>query len=370
MNTNNFRKIAAGVIAVAISAGATGSIAYAKNNEKTDSAPENSEKKNTETSEMARSSSGNSAYKDETVYVLCNNNSSIKNILVSDWLKNTPALDSISDISSLSDIVNVKGDESFTVNGEELNWSADGSDIYYKGNSDKQLPVDVTMTYFLDGKEVSPESIVGKSGHLVIRWTYKNNQKSVQLVNGKEKEINVPFLAASAAVFDTDKFVNVEAENGKVISDGERLIVVGIAFPGLSDSLGLDEIEGFDVSLPETFEISADVTDFEMGSSVTAVSNEAFADLELDDTSDLDELKDKLKELSDGAEQLCDGTAALYDGIKQLSDKSGDLTDGIDKLAAGSLQLKNGADELNSGSKALADGAKTLSDSTGTLLLD
>ncbi|MBQ3885933.1 MAG: hypothetical protein II729_07460, partial [Ruminococcus sp.] len=254
-----YNKMIAGVLAVAISAGATGTIAYAKNTDKNSSAEKEKEVK--AASESSRPSSDDKAFKDETVYVLCNNDSSVKNIIVSDWLKNAPALSSLDDISELSDIVNVKGDEEFKTNGNGLEWSADGNDIYYKGKSDKELPVDVTMTYLLDGKEVSANEIAGKSGHVTIRWTYKNKQKVTKNINGKDKDIYVPFTAATAAFLDPEKFVNVEVSNGKIISDGNRLIIIGLAFPGINDTLGLDELEGLNVKLPESFEISADVKD-------------------------------------------------------------------------------------------------------------
>ena len=292
-------KVMAALTAIAVSAGATGSIAYA--NSRSVNAPAEAPKSEKKAAETERKDNGEQAFKDETVYVLCNSDSSVKNVVVSDWLKNSPALSSLYDISDLSDIVNVKGDEIFDEDGNSLRWSADGDDIYYKGYSDKELPVDVTMEYFLDGKKVTPESIKGKSGHLVIRWTYKNRQKVTKLVNGKNKDIYVPFMAASAAVLSTDDYLNVEVTNGKILSDGEKLIAVGMAFPGLRDSLDLSGLEGIDVDIPDSFEISADVKNFEMNTSVTVVSNEIFSKLDVDDTVDLDSLKAKVKELSDGA---------------------------------------------------------------------
>ena len=332
-------KIIAALLAVTVSAGATGSIAYA--NGRSENIPAETPKSEKKTSETERNNNGEQAFKDETVYVLCNNDSSVKNVVVSDWLKNSPALSSLNDISDLSDIVNVKGDELFEANGSSLHWSADGDDIYYKGNSDKELPVDVTMEYFLDGKKVEPDSIKGKSGHLVIRWTYKNKQKVTKLINGKNKDIYVPFMAASAAVLSTDKYLNVEVTNGKILSDGEKLIVVGVAFPGLQDSIDFCKLDSVNIDIPESFEISADVKNFEMNTSVTVVSNEIFSKLDVDNAVDLDSLKEKVKELSDGAERLENGTVSLYDGIKQLSGGTGDLTSGIDKLLAGSLELRN-----------------------------
>ncbi|MBQ9898429.1 MAG: hypothetical protein IJM44_03125, partial [Ruminococcus sp.] len=258
----NYRKAIASITAVVLSAGATGSIAYAKTADKEPA--ELPAEAGTPAPAASRTAEEGAAFKDETVYVLCNNDSTVKNIIVSDWLKNTGALTSLSDVSSLSDIENVKGYESFAQSGSTLDWAANGSDIYYKGTSTKELPVGVTVTYFLDGKEISPAELKGKSGKVTIRWTYENRQRVTKKVNGEDTDICVPFMAASAAVLSTDNFTNVSVTNGKVISDGEKLIVVGIAFPGLNDSLALGDIEGLDVSLPDTFEITADVTDFEM----------------------------------------------------------------------------------------------------------
>ncbi|HPY85965.1 MAG TPA: hypothetical protein PLS20_13170, partial [Ruminococcus flavefaciens] len=362
----NYKRFIAGAIAVAISAGATGSVAYAKNLS-AKNAPAAEKQESEAASDSERAPAEGSSAKDETVYVLCNSDASVKNVIVSDWLKNTGASTELSDISSLADIVNVKGNESFSQTGESLDWKAKGSDIYYKGTTDKQPPVTVKISYFLDGKSVSPEELKGRSGHVTIRWDYTNTQKSVKEINGEMKEIYVPFMAASAAVLDTDRFLNVQVTNGKVISDGERLIIAGAAFPGLSDSLGLEDTKEMSIDIPDYIEVSADVTDFRTTSSVTVVSNEIFSELKLDDSFDFGDLTAKLKELTEGADKLENGTAELYKGMKELSSKSGDLTDGVDKLYNGSDKLKNGAKELADGSAELAKGAKTLSDSTAEL---
>ena len=140
-----YNKIIAGALAVLFSAGATGSIAYANNSGDKKIVETDKEEAGAD-SEESRKSNGKSAFKDETVYVLCNSDSSVKNVVVSDWLKNAPALSDLADISSLSNIENVKGWEDFTADGEKLKWSADGNDIYYKGTSDKELPVGVTIS--------------------------------------------------------------------------------------------------------------------------------------------------------------------------------------------------------------------------------
>ena len=363
----NYKKVIAGAVAIAISAGATTTLAFAKTND--GSEPDNSETAATAASDStsSRTELDKAPYKDETVYVLCKNDSHIKKVIVSDWLQNPPALSILDDVTSLKDIENVKGEETFTTDSDNITWAADGKDIYYKGTTEKELPVDVTMKYFLDGKEVTPDSIIGKSGHLVIRWEYNNKTSVTRNVNGKDKEFKVPFIVASAALLNNEKFLNATISSGKVISDGNRLIVVGLAFPGLNQCLGLDAMEDIDIELPENVEFSADVTDFEMSNTVTAVSNELFSRLDFEEDFNIGNLKEKLTELSDGSKKLCDGTLELYNGINTLAEKSGGLTDGIAKLDAGALELKKGADSLSSGAAALSNGAKTVSDSTAKL---
>ena len=210
-----YQRIIASVLAVAISGSATGAYAYSQRRDAsahthTDTAASvQTLPAVTAPAADARQAAAGNAFKDETVYVLCNNDASIKDIIVSDWLKNPGALSSLADCSTLTDIENVKGDETFTEAGTALNWNASGSDIYYKGKSDKELPVGVTMTYTLNGKRVDPDAIKGQSGHLVIEWHYENRTAVTRTVAGKSRRIAVPFLAASTAILDTNLFKNV-----------------------------------------------------------------------------------------------------------------------------------------------------------------
>ncbi len=298
--------------------------------------------------------------KNETVYVIADSQGNKKNIIVSDWLDNEGSVDHIKDKSELSDIENVKGDEKFTENGDNFEWSADGSDIYYKGTSDKDLPVDVSVTYFLDGKEISPDELAGKSGRVTIRYDYTNN-KNVSVKSGsKNIDMYVPFLMLSAAILDSSKFSNIEVTNGQYISDGERFIVVGMALPGLSDSLGFNEKEDLDVEFPEHFEFSANVEDFSIASSFTVATNDIFSNIDMEDTKTLDDLEDKLNEMVDAAKQLTDGSSDLYDGIKALLSGTGELK-------SGTVQLQNGAEKLNGGASELSNGSVQIENGAGTI---
>ena len=169
--------------------------------------------------------------KEETVYVLSDANGTANEVIVSEWLKNPGGKKTIEDYSELSDIENVKGDETFTQNGETITWNADGLDIYYQGKTKKEVPVDVKITYFLNDKEVSPQEIAGKSGVVKIRMDYTNKEKQSIQINGKTQEVYVPFAVVSGLVLPVDHFTNVSVTNGKVLSEGNNNIIVGLAFP-------------------------------------------------------------------------------------------------------------------------------------------
>ena len=304
--------------------------------------------------------------KNETVYVIADASGAAKKIIVSDWLKGVDTKGKVKDVSNLKDVKNVKGDETYTVNEDNAyEWAANGDDIYYQGTGTTELPVKLKLSYKLNGKTVSADEIAGKSGKVTIRIDYENTQKEKVKINGKTKEVNVPFLMLSGMILDDDKFKNVEVSNGKAINDGTRTIVAGFALPGMQDSLDIDKDE---MEIPDYVEITADTTDFELSTTMTVAMNDIFNDVDFSKVDDkVDELKDSLDELEDAAEQLVDGSSQLYDGVGTLLDKSGTLIEGIDKLYDGAEQVNSGAKKLDSGADGLSSGAKTLDDGAAKL---
>lgn len=306
------------------------------------------------------------AGKEETVYVIADANGKANKVIVSEWLKNQKGSDTLKDQSNLKDVKNVKGDQDFTKgSGDDLTWNAKGSDIYYQGTSDKQLPVDVTVTYKLNGKTVSAKELDGASGKLTMEFTYKNNTGKTKKVNGKNVTIYQPFLMVSGLLVDNDKMSNVEVTNGKVINSGDKTVVVGMALPGLEESLGLADLtdsdgKKIDIDVPQKVTIKADVSDFSLLTTVTMASNSALEELNLDDVDSVDDLKDSLKKLGDSSKELVDGTKKLEDGVGELNDKSGDLADGVDQVNQGAKDLDKGAKDLNNGAKDLDDGTNEL----------
>lgn len=304
-------------------------------------------------------------FKDETVYVLAGADGSVQKIIVSDWIKNTLADNTVSDKSELSNIENVKGEESYTMSGENVKvWNTQGNDVYYQGDIEKELPVNLTVTYKLDGKNVSAQEIAGKSGKVTIRFDYENCKYEMVKMDGKEEKIYVPFAMLTGMILDNDTFRNVEVSNGKLINDGDRTVVIGLAFPGLQENLGLslDKIE-----IPNYVEITADATDFEFGMTVTVATNEIFT--EFDDTSfdSTANMAGSLSELTDAMTQLMNGSSALYDGICTLLDKSNELVAGVEQLATGAKSLKDGAASLNDGAVQMKTGMEGLASGLGTL---
>lgn len=343
------------VLAVALSclfvgSGIAATALAANNDKKEESQP---------VTETAETSDSNINSKDETVYVLAGADGSVKKIIVSDWIKNSLNSDTIDDQSGLTDVENVKGDETYTMNGDNMKiWDAQGNDIYYRGNITKDLPVNLKLNYTLDGKAISPDELAGKSGKVTIRYTYENNQYEYVEIDGKQEKIYVPFAMLTGLLLDSDHFRNVEVTNGKMLGDGDRMAVIGLAFPGLKSNLNIDSDE---IDIPDYVEISADVTEFSLTNTVTIATNEVFNAVDTSKTDSLDDLDSSLGQLTDAVSQLLDGSSQLYGGLCTLLEKSGELVDGIDKLAAGAVQLKEGAASLDNGAGTLQGGISTLS---------
>ena len=302
--------------------------------------------------------------KDETVYVLAKADGSVEKVIVSDWLKNASGAASLADDAKLDGVENVKGNESFTLSGDTRVWDAQGGDIYTQGTTDQALPVDMTVSYTLDGKAVTPEELAGKSGRVTIRFDYVNNEYQMMDVGGGQEKIYVPFAMLTGVVLDNEVFRNVEVSSGKIYNDGGRTAVIGMAFPGLQENLDVDPEK---LDIPDYVEITADVTGFELGNTITAAVSDLFGQLDTDRLDETDGLNESLGKLTDAMDQLMDGADQLHDGLNTLLEKSGELVSGVDRLAAGTEALKTGADALGTGAAQLQEGAGTLSAGLDTL---
>jgi len=369
---SKYIKIMAGVTALALSSGFTVLYAESRNdNAETEDTsevqPHTEETEGTENNALS-ANSGDGITKNETVYVNASADGNAEDVTVSDWISNPDSLQILNDVSDLSDIVNVKGSEAYSEIGNALTWQASGSDIYYQGKTDRDLPVKMSVTYTLDGNTISPSELAGKSGHVTIRFDYTNLAKKTVDVDGKKYTVSVPFAAVTGLVLDSSKFTNVEAVNGRIVSDGNRCIAAGGAFPGLKESLETGNkaedpaIDTSMINIPEYFEVSADVTDFSLETSITVVTNEIFNEIGIDPSSSFDELKSKIDELTEASLKLKNGTSELYDGVSTLLEKSGELKSGIGKLSDGAAKLNDAAGQINDGASKLSDGAGKLNE--------
>ena len=352
-------------IAVALSAAllvsSLGAGAYALNQKPTETA-----KTETASANPSSGSKDEAVYKDETVYVLAGADGTVEKIIVSDWIKNALGATTLTDAGNLKDVENVKGDESYTLNQNNMRvWDAKGNDIYCKGTAEQALPVNLKVTYKLNGKTVSPTELVGKSGHVTLRYEYQNNQYETVSIDGKKEKIYVPFGTLTGALLDNSVFKNVTVTNGKLLNDGDRTAVVGFAFPGLQESLSLDS-DKFEI--PSYFEISADVQGFTLNETVTIATNGIFNEIDTSKFNSVSDLTAGLDKLNSAMTQLVNGSNALYGGLTTLLEKSGQLVQGIDALAAGAGKLKSGTEQLSSGLNELTANNSTLQAGTAELV--
>lgn len=260
--------------------------------------------------------------KDETVYSKNAGDGSVYQTVVSEHLKNTDNLEEILDQSILSEIKNTNGDEEFNQDGNTLVWKSNGSDIYYQGNTEKELPISMSISYKLDGEDINAADLAGKSGKLEINIDYENHEAHTEYVNGKYVTMYTPFVVVSGLLLNKDNSSNVTVNNGEVVDNGNSIAVVGISMPGLAESLDVSEDK---LDVPENLKITADVTDFEMSNIMTYASPKLLKDVDLDSLdeiddaiSDVNKLSDASKELVDGADQLANGAIQVNDGALQV----------------------------------------------------
>lgn len=314
----------------------------------------------------------NDADKDESVYLISDANGNVNKTIVVDHLKNKDKKDTLEDASNLSDIENVKGKEKFTQSGDKLTWQAGGKDIYYQGTATEEPPVTQKVTYYLDGKEISPEDLAGKSGKVKIRFDYTNTTSYTETVNGEKQTVSVPFAAITGLVLG-DGFENIEVTNGKAEVSNSSSVVLGYALPGLKDSLGIKDgdLDG-DVNIPEYMEMTADVENFSMPAAMTFVVNASdYVSTDGIDTSDIDDmindLKDASTQLQDGSKTLAEGTDTLSDGLSTLQSKLGTFASGVGTLKSGLKTYTDGVSTLSGGLNKLNSNVPTLSNGITTL---
>ena len=299
--------------------------------------------------------------KTETVTVKANPDGTARKITVETVLKQQEG-ETLLDRTDLRNIRNTAGEEEYTLAADgTLLWDNLGEEIHYKGESDAQLPVTVKISYTLDGQPITPEELAGKSGRVGIRFDYENHTEYTAKENGIGRTVQVPFLAFTALMLDEETFSDVQVTNGKKMSMDGQAVVLGYAFPGLEESLRLNQYKPTeDVDLPDFVEVTAQVQNFELEFTATVVTNGLFRELEEDDLADAEDLANSMDELSDASKELVDGTGELLDGVKEFGDYLEEYTDGVKTLNEGAEQLADVTVQLAENMPQLAQAAALL----------
>lgn len=288
--------------------------------------------------------------KSETVYAVMDADGNTTDVSVSEWLKNEGKSNNLSDYSNLKNIKNTSGDEKMSRDGNKLVWAAKGKDIHYTGDYDGELPVNVKVSYYLNGTKVSADEIAGKKGNVKIRFDYDINDS----VKENGYSLTRPYAIVSAVVLSNDNFTNITVNNGKAVNDGNSTAVVGIALPGMSDNLQIDELD-----IPDHVTINAKTTNFEIDGTYTVADSGFMNDVDttkLDDaTGQIDELESALDKLSDASKKLVDGSSKLAKGANKLANSSAQIEEGTETLKDGTESMKNGSKDLKAGIKQMGE---------------
>ena len=261
---------------------------------------------------------------EQAVYVFAKNDGSVRKVMTSDWVKNSL-----------------------------------GVDEYNLMSAQQHSPIAARVKYYLNGEEKTAQQLVGSDGEVKIRYEYENKElRNVRVGNAQER-MYAPYMVLTGMVLDNTKFTDVNVKNGKVINDGNRTVVLGVAMPGMQENLQL----GRDiVEIPRDFELTATAKDFALGTTMAVATDELLADFDVNGLNSVDDVSAQIDQLNAAMNQLIDGATQLYDGLAQLQEKTAMLPSGVAQLNSGALQLKNGARQLDAGVGELQGGVTTLQD--------
>lgn len=309
--------------------------------------------------------------KDETVYTKINEKGEVYKTIVSTYIGNTDNETIINDITNLLNIENTNGDETYTQDGNKIVWRAEGKDIYYQGESQEKLPVECKITYELNGEEIDSKDIAGKEGKVKIILEYKNNDEHIVRINNKDEKIYTPFVVICGTIIDNTNNKNISITNGKVINDGTKSIVFGMALPGMQESLGISTDT---VEIPNKIEITMETTNFKSGNIFSYVTPKLLEENDLEIIDKIDEIYTKIDTLQSSSKQIEEGANNLKQGTEEYSNKSNEfnnamkqVSDGINNVNENYQSIDNGIKTLNSGAKGISDGSEQISNNLNVM---
>lgn len=296
--------------------------------------------------------------KDETVYSKTDANGGVYNTIVSEHLENSDDAELLKDMTNLLNITNTNGDETYTEDNNSIVWAANGSDIYYQGNTNEELPITQTIKYELDGKEISSSDIAGKSGKVKITINYENKSIHSVKINGKTQTLYTPFVVVIGTIFDNTKNSNITISTGKIETKEDKSILVGLVLPGMQESLNISKSK---IDIPDSIEITMDATEFESNNILSFATPKIIDEDDLNIFDDLDGLYSKIDTIQSSSKQLEDGANTLKDGTITYGEKSEEFNSAMNQVATG-------VDTVNSNYEKIDDGIKTLNSSSSTLI--
>ena len=280
--------------------------------------------------------------KSETVYVTVEGNE-IKDKSVSVWLNSDKNIKA-NDKSNLTNVKDLKTDKELKSENGYLKLDENKKDIYYKGDTDKKLPVDVSVKYFLDGKEMKASELEGKSGHLKIVITSKNNRYEAKTIDGQSRNVYSPYVVVAAMTFDDEKVENVTSEDIKVVKDGKNEIVTTVMTPGMKQNLSKivedKELDNF----KDEVSVEMDIKDYKPVEIYSVITNEFFQEKKNIDS--LDKLQNGVKELQDNSQKLVDASVKLSEGQDKLNSGISQMQTGVTKLHSGSQKLASSTQQM------------------------
>lgn len=280
--------------------------------------------------------------KSETVYVTVEGNE-IKDKSVSVWLNSDKNIKA-NDKSNLTNVKDLKTDKELKSENGYLKLDENKKDIYYKGDTDKKLPVDVSVKYFLDGKEMKASELEGKSGHLKIVITSKNNRYEAKTIDGQSRNVYSPYVVVAAMTFDDEKVENVTSDDIKVVKDGKNEIVTTVMTPGMKQNLtGIVEDKELD-NFKDEVSVEIDIKDYKPVEIYSVITNEFFQEKKNIDS--LDKLQNGVKELQDNSQKLVDASVKLSEGQDKLNSGISQMQTGVTKLHNGSQKLASSTQQM------------------------
>lgn len=282
--------------------------------------------------------------KEETVYGKLNSDGSVKSLFVNEHLVNPDQLDSITDYSDLENIININSNHTYQRKDNLLTWDSRGSDIFYQGKTNKNLPVSVEITYQLNGEKISLQDLIGKSGKVEISLKYTNSEKHTVRIHGRNETLYTPFLVATTTMIPSTNNSNIKVSNGKVVDNGNGYLVVGLSTPGLYESLDLEELNSLD-----TIKISYDTKKFELATIYSVMTPKIIDNNDLEIFKKLDSVYGNIGMLQDSMNQIEEGSKIVLQGLTTIGDGANQIASNLQVVLEKLEEVKNGAISIDNG---------------------